>query len=71
MTLSNSQEDVEALQDTLSAIRKKFSEIIKIRKARQESARREKVREEEEEDYQEESSNSRVIAKKGDCKYQR
>jgi CheY-like chemotaxis protein/predicted nucleic acid-binding Zn-ribbon protein len=61
--LSNSQEDVEALQDTLSAIRKKFSEIIKIRKARQESARREKVREEEEEDYQEESS-APLIAKK-------
>ncbi len=54
--LTNSQEDVESLQDTLSAIRKKFSEIIKIRKARQESARREKVREEEEEEYQEEST---------------
>jgi len=61
--LSNSQEDVEALQDTLSAIRKKFSEIIKIRKARQESARREKVREEEEEDYQEVSTAPPLVRK--------
>ena len=52
--LTNSQEDVDALQDTLTAIRKKFSEIIKIRKARQESARRERARQEyeEEDDYQ-------------------
>jgi len=48
--LTNSQEDVDALQDTLTAIRKKFSEIIKIRKARQESARRERARLEYEED---------------------
>lgn len=62
--LTNSQEDVEALQETLSAIRKKFSEIIKIRKARQDSARREKVREEElEEDYQEESTTPVLVKK--------
>ncbi len=66
--LSNSQEDVEALQDTLSAIRKKFSEIIKIRKARQESTRREKVREEEEEDYQEELATPVFVKKETDAK---
>jgi len=60
--LTNSQEDVDALQDTLTAIRKKFSEIIKIRKARQESARRERARQEyeEEDDYQDDRKPSQI-----------
>lgn len=60
--LTNSQEDVDALQDTLTAIRKKFSEIIKIRKARQESARRERARQEyeEEDDYQDDRKPSQT-----------
>lgn len=67
--LSNSQEDVEALQDTLNAIRKKFSEIIKIRKARQESARRETVREHYKEDYQEETTTPELVKKAPSVNY--
>jgi len=55
--LTNSQENVQSLQDTITALRKKFTEILKVRKARQESVRRQRAKEayEEEDDYQEET----------------
>ncbi len=55
--LTNSQENVQSLQDTITALRKKFTEILKIRKARQESQRRQRAKEtyEEEDDYQEDT----------------
>ncbi|KAB2908543.1 MAG: response regulator [Ignavibacteriales bacterium] len=53
--LNNSQENVQSLQDTISALRKKFTEILKIRKARQESLQRERKRIiDEQEDYENE-----------------
>lgn len=55
--LTNSQENVQSLQDTITALRKKFTEILKIRKARQESQRRQRAKEtyEDEDDYQEDT----------------
>ena len=57
--LTNSQENVQSLQDTIAALRKKFTEILKIRKARQESVRRERAKEayEEEDDYADDTDN--------------
>ncbi len=56
--LTNSQENVQSLQDTITALRKKFTEILKVRKARQESIRRQRAKEayEDEDDYQEETN---------------
>jgi len=57
--LTNSQENVQSLQDTIAALRKKFTEILKIRKARQESVRRERAKEayEEDDDYADDTDN--------------
>ncbi len=57
--LTNSQENVQSLQDTIAALRKKFTEILKIRKARQESIRRERAKEayEEDDDYVDDTDN--------------